>query len=179
VNSRRPSVSRWSSERLSRVAKSERRSLISGAKRTLAERLPERFQTVRYVYDRYPGVPGLRGVEDGANCQVFAYEVLRHFGYEVPDVRSSELWEDTSTTVPVEVIEPLDLLLFNSTEESFGAHVGVYLGSGKILHLCKELGHPAVWAWEDFASRPHYQVLVGAKRCVARTAAPVDLSSKQ
>jgi cell wall-associated NlpC family hydrolase len=106
------------------------------------------------------------GVADGANCQLFAYEVLRHFGLDPPALRSSELWADTQATSRVLTAQPLDLILVNATAESWGAHVGVWVGDDQILHLCAEIGHPAVWRMNDFAARQRYRTLVGIKRVV-------------
>ncbi|MEU7583508.1 hydrolase [Streptomyces sp. NPDC041068] len=104
------------------------------------------------------------GLTDGANCQLFAYEVLRHFGLAPPTLRSAELWSDTTATAHVTAAQPLDLLLFNATASAYGAHVAIYAGDHAILHLCAEVGHPAVWGPEDFAARERYGVRVGAKR---------------
>jgi cell wall-associated NlpC family hydrolase len=89
---------------------------------------------------------------------------LRHFGVRVPDFRSSELWHDRAETDLVTTPEPLDLLLFNRTCDPWGAHVAVYLGEDRAIHLSKEVGLPAIWTLEEFARRPAYRVLVGAKR---------------
>jgi hypothetical protein len=40
--------------------------------------------------------------------------------------------------------KPFDLVLLHDAPISWGAHVGVYLGKGLILHLSKKLGVPAV-----------------------------------
>ncbi len=48
-----------------------------------------------------------------------------------------------------------------------GAHVAVLIG-GQLLHLCAEVGHPAVWSWNDFARRPRYAAIIGAVRSQAR-----------
>jgi hypothetical protein len=58
--------------------------------------IPRRFQQVRYDHERYPGAPRVSGVVGGANCQQYAYEFLRAFGYAIPDFRSSNLWADTA-----------------------------------------------------------------------------------
>jgi hypothetical protein len=90
--------------------------------------------------------------------------VLRHFGLNPPDLRSSELWTDTATTQRVSVPRPLDLVLVNATRDAWGAHVGVWAGDDKVLHLCAEVGRPTLWNLATFASRPSYRVLVGFKR---------------
>jgi cell wall-associated NlpC family hydrolase len=135
------------------------------------ESLPHWYWEVPYVYERYPGAPGVTDLRGGANCQLFAYDVLAHLGLQVPPLRSSNLWEDTSATKVVTEFEPLDLLFFNRTDDPFGAHLAVYLAPGQILHLCKEVGVPAIWSEADFAARPNYQVFIGAKRvtCACRT----------
>ncbi|MGW6536926.1 hydrolase [Streptomyces sp. NPDC055051] len=139
---------------------------------SIISRLPAEFLTVRYDGSRFPGAASVAarpGLGPGANCQVYAYEVLRHFGLRPPELRSSELWDDTESTARVAVadLRPLDLLLYNATERAYGAHVGVWAGDGTVLHLCAEVGRPAVWRPEDFASRERYGVLLGAKRVLA------------
>ncbi len=134
--------------------------------------LPDAFWEVRYVGARYPGAPVVRknpGLDEGANCQLFAYEVLRHFGLEPPELRSSELWADTTSTQRVTVPRPLDLVLVNATRDAWGAHIGVWAGDDQVLHLCAEVGRPALWSPAMFAARPSYRVLVGYKRVTTHT----------
>ncbi|GAA4992705.1 hypothetical protein GCM10025734_21150 [Kitasatospora paranensis] len=90
--------------------------------------------------------------------------MLEHFGLRAPALRSRELWADTRSGVRVTTARPLDLLLFNATDDAFGAHVGVCAGEDAVLHLCAEVGRPAVWRPADFAARERYRVLVGIKR---------------
>ena len=126
--------------------------------------IPARFRVVRYNGSCYPGSPGLRGLRRGANCQHFAYELLRHFGFDVPNLRSRELWADRKFSSRVHRLRRLDLVLFNRKRASWGAHVGVYIGGGKVLHLCKSAGRPQVWTLDEFAARSEYRTLLGAKR---------------
>jgi hypothetical protein len=72
-----------------------------------------------------------------ANCQLFAYGVLGLFGLACPPLPSSELWEDTEAAIVAELPEPLDLVLFNSTEEPRGAHLGVWMAPDEVFHLGK------------------------------------------
>ncbi|MFJ9412865.1 cell wall hydrolase [Streptomyces sp. NPDC101227] len=144
-------------------------------------RLPEVFRNVSYSVARHPGAgapecpsPGgdpAAGLAGGANCQRYAYAVLRHFGLVVPPLRSAELWADELATVRVERPRPLDLVLFDGgpvegRPVGYGAHVGVHLAPDQVLHLCKEVGRPAVWTYGDFAARPRYARFLGAKRAV-------------
>jgi cell wall-associated NlpC family hydrolase len=138
-------------------------------------RLPAELWTVPYDGSRFPGAATLTvqpGLLAGANCQLFAYEVLRHFGLAPPALRSAELWNDTKATAHVSVAQPLDLLLFNATGSAYGAHVGICAGHDAVLHLCAEVGHPTVWGLADFAARERYRVRVGAKRVISRINLP-------
>ena len=131
--------------------------------------VPPHFLDVSYNGDCYPGAPGVSGIAHGANCQQFAYELLRHFGKHVPDFRSSDLWEDVGFTLEVSSFEPLDLLLYNSRPQSWGAHVAVYLGEGRIIHLSKELVRPVFWTHEQFLATARYRHFIGAKRVTERS----------
>lgn len=128
------------------------------------EQLPDSFWRARYDGDRDPCAGPPEGVEHGANCQRFAYEVLRFFGREVPALRSSELWADDQFSERVDEPEPLDLILFAGSADSFGAHIGVHVDERRVLHLCEEVGTPVVWTLDQFASRDRYSVTVGIKR---------------
>lgn len=139
------------------------------------DRLPAAFRTVPYAGSRFAGSPAVAarpGLTDGANCQLFAYEVLRHFGLAPPPLRSSDLWADTRATTRVPRARPLDLLLFNATDDAHGAHIGVWADEDRVLHLCAEAGRPAVWSLRDFAARQRYRVLIGIKRVIHE--APTD-----
>lgn len=126
--------------------------------------IPEYFRHVSYNGAHYPGSPNTCGLEGGANCQQFAYELLRHFGLAIPDLRSRELWEDEVLTKRVKSLQALDLLLWNKTSDPYGAHVGVYLGNGHVIHLSKENGHPVIETLAQFPQNPLYRVFIGAKR---------------
>jgi hypothetical protein len=125
--------------------------------------IPPEFLCVRYDSDRRPRTAEFN-LSKGANCQLWAYALLNHFGIEVPPFRSSDLWEDTEFSDAVHRLQPLDLLLFNQTESSWGAHVAVYLGDDAVAHLSRKIGLPAVCTLEEMLRTPTYQVLVGAKR---------------
>ncbi|MGW7041465.1 hydrolase [Streptomyces avermitilis] len=138
---------------------------------SILPRLPADFWSVPYAGSRFPGaatVADQPGLTAGGNCQLFAYEVLTLFGLAPPPLRSSELWDDTQTTVRVSAPQPLDLLLFNASASAYGAHVGVWAGDDAVLHLCAEVGRPTVWGLADFEARERYRVLVGTKRVIGR-----------
>jgi hypothetical protein len=127
--------------------------------------IPAHFHHVSYNAARHPGADGVVGLDGGANCQHFAYEFIRHFGFAPPDFRSSELWEDAiHTQTVVGELEPCDLLLFNKTSAAWGAHVAVYLGSKLAIHLSQRVGVPVIWRIAEFSLRPEYTCFIGAKR---------------
>jgi hypothetical protein len=131
--------------------------------------LPEHLRGVPYVYARHPEATEAGDVSGGANCQLYAYAVLAHFGRYVPPLHSSGLWAEHEAVETVAEAAPLDLLLFDSgpkpgLEEGYAAHIGVHVGPDRVLHLCQEVGVPVVWRYADFAARPRYARLLGAKR---------------
>lgn len=79
-----------------------------------------------------------------------------------PLLRSSELWDDTQYTQKVNDYEFLDLMLYNHTDESYGAHVGVYINNGQALHLSKEIGYFAIQSHEKMLKKYFY--FISAKR---------------
>ncbi len=129
--------------------------------------LPTRFQNVTYRGKRIPGVAQASDLSLGANCQLYAFEFLKEFGKEIPDFRSSDLWEDTQCTLVVEYdFKPLDIFLYHYQPESYGAHVGVYLNHHRILHLSKKNGLPKIEIHEDLIQQDAYKYFIGAKRVI-------------
>ena len=129
--------------------------------------IPDFFWTVEYNGENFPRESGAYQLTGGANCQVFAYALLQHFGIVVPPLRSSDLWSDTTVTRRVSDYRPLDLLLFNRTEAAWGAHVAVFVGENKAIHLSAATITPVIWRLEDFAMREQYAFLLGGKRVLA------------
>ena len=127
--------------------------------------IPEHLMGVRYNGSVYPGA-GVQGLDDGANCQVFAYALLEHHGVDAPRLRSSELWEDSTRTIAVATYQPLDLLLFHSSPDAYGAHLTVYVGEGRVVHLARHHGIPVVESIDDLTRQPRYRFFIGAKRVI-------------
>lgn len=131
---------------------------------SLSFNLPLSFFDVAYNSQMYPGVA--KGLGEGANCQQFAYEVLRYNGFMIGDFRSDELMQDVEFTELVHIPRPMDLGLFNSSHEAYGAHVGVFVSHDKVLHLSKQVSYPTVWSLEDIQGDEKYRICVGIKRPV-------------
>lgn len=137
--------------------------------RTNRVSIPASFLRVRYNGAAHPLAPGV-GLARGANCQRFVFELLRDFGYEIGAMRSSELWADRLHTRAVSRKRPLDILLFNRDRRAWGAHLALYLGNDRAIHLCKTVGRPAIWKLTEFNECEAYGVLVGIKRPLVRRA---------
>ncbi|MEU6854230.1 cell wall hydrolase [Actinacidiphila alni] len=128
--------------------------------------LPPYLRDVPYAYDRDPVSTAPGDLAHGANCQLYAYAVLAHFGRRVPPLRSSELFAEETALRTVATASPLDLLLFAPapTPTGYGAHVALHLAPDRILHLTEEVGRPTLWTRADFATRPRYAHLLAIKR---------------
>ncbi len=135
--------------------------------------LPPHFMDVRYDAARIPGCDRPHDLSLGANCQVFAYEVLRQFGWVMPDLRSSELWTDRGFLRTVTEPSMLDLMFYNATQAAYGAHLGVFAGNGMVLHLSHANGRPRYETHADLMSQPAYTCFLGARRAMRRQIRPV------
>jgi hypothetical protein len=125
-------------------------------------KIPEHFFEVQYAGSQYPGLA--TGLERGANCQHFCYELLRHFGFKIANMRSSDLSEDNEYTSTVHDLRPFDLILFNRSSAAFGAHVGICVGDDAIIHLSKSIGKPIIWGMGQFEKVREYRSVVKIKR---------------
>lgn len=118
---------------------------------------------IPYNAKNFPGST-YTDLEKGANCQVFAYSILKYYGIHIPDFRSSELWEDRTFTKQVYEFQVLDLLLFHANLSAFGAHVTVYIGNNEVIHLAKHHGMPKIEHISALSKEKRYAYFIGAKR---------------
>ncbi|MBT4836449.1 MAG: hypothetical protein HON94_03790 [Methylococcales bacterium] len=128
-----------------------------------SDQIPAEFFNVKYNGKQIPG-SDLSIYQSGSNCQLFAYSLLSHFGFEVPPFRSSNLWEDEKFTERVDSLQPLDVLLYHNKLSSWGAHVGLYLGNGQVVHLSVENEYPVIQSHDSMNEIKKYQYFIGAKR---------------
>mgnify|MGYP000315444279 CR=1 FL=1 len=126
--------------------------------------IPKAFYNVKYKTERFPGVENQSDLTFGANCQLFAYALLKENGLQVPNDRSSELWSDTRYSKVVTDFEPLDLMLYSPNGDAYGAHVGVYIGDGRVIHLSYANGKPEILPHIELLNNEKYRCFVGAKR---------------
>lgn len=120
------------------------------------------FRFFDFVYDEkyYPG--SKRKIKNKANCQLFVYEIIRANSLKIPDFRSSDLWEDTKFTRKVRKLKPVDIVLFNNKNTAYGSHIGLCVGTNKIIHLSKSVGYPTIWKFKDLLKK--YKYFIGVKR---------------
>ena len=132
-------------------------------------KISDHFFSVAYKSDRIPGLPDQSDLSLGANCQVFAYELLKCNGLEAGTHRSSELWADETYSEKVSAFKPLDLMLYSENGDSYGAHIGVYLGDGNVIHLSFNNGTAEIIAHTELLKSPKYRYFIGAKRILRCT----------
>ncbi len=140
--------------------------------------IPNRFTKVKYVSSRIPGVDNESDLTLGANCQLFAYNLLRYFGLKPPCLRSSELWADSTFSEAVTDFKPLDIMMYNDSPDSYGAHVGVYVGDGLVYHLSSANGIPKFESHSELFQQSKYCLFIGAKRIKPMLLLPVILQPR-
>ncbi|MFZ3422191.1 hypothetical protein [Vibrio harveyi] len=60
--------------------------------------------------------------------------------------------------------KPLDIMMYNDSTDSYGAHVGVYVGNGLVYHLSLSNDVPMLERHLDLLQQNEYQFFIGAKR---------------
>ncbi len=55
-------------------------------------------------------------------------------------------------------------MLYSSTGDAYGAHVGFYIGEGKIIHLSADNVYVEIILHEDMLENEKYSFFIGAKR---------------
>lgn len=128
-------------------------------------KFPERYMDIVYNPSIVPDKKEKNIINTGANCQVYAYELLRFNNKNIPDYRSRELWEDTiySNIVSWEY-QPLDILFFNKELNPYGAHLGIYIWDNKVLHNSKDIWKSSIFELNNFKEIGKYKICIWAKR---------------
>lgn len=129
-------------------------------------KIPNWIMDIKYNSKIFPNWKKHDFIKNWANCQVYAYELLRFNWKIVPDLRSSELWKDTEYSVEVIDYKPLDLLFFNNTNKSWWAHVGLYIWNNKVLHNTNKIWKPVIWGLDFFGKYDEYRILLWGKRFI-------------
>lgn len=129
-------------------------------------KLPDWFMDIIYNPKIFPNWELHDCKKNGANCQVYAYEILRLNWKNVPDLRSSEMWVDNKFSFEVHNYEELDLIFFNNSSESYWAHVWLYIWDNKVLHNTNKTGWVEIWNLEQFKNYEDYQFILWWKRFI-------------
>ena len=125
---------------------------------------PEWAMDICYNAKIFPNGEKHDFIQKWANCQVYAYELLRFNWKKIPDLRSSEMWEDVDFSSKVFEYEPWDLLFFNNTDTAWWAHVGVHIWNNKVLHNSLKIWKPVIWDIDYFKKYDEYTILLWWKR---------------
>lgn len=126
--------------------------------------IPERFLQINYNPEVKPQSNYSKDLIDGANCQIFVYSILRFYKHEIPEFRSSELWDDELFTCKVNEYQDFDILLYNNKDTAWGAHLALFIGNNKIIHLSKAIGKPEIIDCQKLQEREKYRYFIGVKR---------------
>lgn len=129
-------------------------------------KIPDWFMEIKYNPKIFPNWKIHDYKKDGANCQVFAYEILRLNWKNIPDLRSSEMWEDAYFSKEVDSYIPWDLLFFSSNNQSWWAHVWLYIWNNKVIHNTNKTWWVEIWDLEDFKQYEEYKNLLWWKRFI-------------
>lgn len=134
----------------------------------VAERAPATtFEELRAIGLRYVGRPYVRaGVgSPGFDCSGLTCRVFAEAGYPLP--RTSREQFGVGQEVPLDALEPGDLLFFARPRTKRIEHVGIYLGGGEMLHAATGRGRVMI---SDLSERWYKQRIVGARRILPETA---------
>ena len=129
-------------------------------------KIPNWIMDIKYNSKVFPNWEKHDYILNWANCQVYAYEILRYNWKHVPDLRSSEMWEDINYSKKVNKYTPLDLLFFNKNAESWWAHVWLYIWNNKVIHNTNKTWWVEIWDLELFKEYDEYKVLLWWKRFI-------------
>jgi Cell wall-associated hydrolases (invasion-associated proteins) len=83
-----------------------------------------------------PYVWGGTSLTNGADCSGFTYSLFGQFGISLPRVAEAQAYSGGGRQVPLDQIQPGDLLFYGSA--SYIGHVAMYIGNGQIIHASDE-----------------------------------------
>lgn len=130
--------------------------------------LPERGERILQAAKPYWGAPYRLGGDSpaGIDCSGLTRAVFARFGCSLP--RQSRLQAGVGAPVDAGELAPGDLLFFSTNRDVGINHVGIYLGSGKMLHSSSLRGGVGV----DRLPGSRYQAWFVTARRLAPLAGP-------
>lgn len=131
---------------------------------------------IPYRPDRNPDTTPIGDVftkpEAGTNCELLVHAIVSARGFELPQLRSSDLYEDTNYTNPVEDVsqaETGDIIgLCSSDKKGFrGIHVAMVWIDGKninVVHNARHEGFARIQPIEEAMQHPEHARIAWIKR---------------
>lgn len=107
---------------------------------------------LQYIGNKY--VYGGTSLTNGIDCSGFTYRVYEAFGYSLP--RTSYSQRSSGREVSYDSAQPGDLILYSG-------HVGIYIGSGYIVHASNSKPYPQGGIKVNKAT---YRKIIGVRRIV-------------
>jgi hypothetical protein len=78
-----------------------------------------------------PYVWGGNSLTSGVDCSGLVQQVFKHFGINLPRVTYDQIGQGQA--VPMNKLQPGDLLFFHTESSNQADHVGIYIGNGKFI----------------------------------------------
>lgn len=106
----------------------------------------------QYIGNKY--VYGGTSLTNGIDCSGFTYKIYAQFGYKIP--RTSYLQRSAGKSVAYEDAQPGDLICYDG-------HVGLYIGSGLIVHASNSKPYPQGGIK---VSKAQYRTILSVRRII-------------
>ncbi len=121
----------------------------------------ERHALVRYA-ERFLGTPyrfGGESLKYGIDCSAFVQKIFSRFKIRLPRT-AEEQYRVAGVFVPVNRLQPGDLLFFHTLNYAKVTHVAIYIGHGKFIHAAGRRSGVKISRFTKY----YWKRFVGAKR---------------
>ncbi len=121
----------------------------------------ERHALVRYA-ERFLGTPyrfGGESLKYGIDCSAFVQKIFSRFKIRLPRT-AEEQYRAAGVFVPVNRLQPGDLLFFHTLNYAKVTHVAIYIGHGKFIHAAGRRSGVKISRFTKY----YWKRFVGAKR---------------
>ncbi len=121
----------------------------------------ERHALVRYA-ERFIGAPykfGGDSLKHGIDCSAFVQKIYEKFKIYLPRTAEAQ-YKEAGVFVPVNRLQPGDLLFFHTLNYAKATHVAIYIGNGKFIHAAGRRSGVKISRF----TRYYWRRFIGAKR---------------
>jgi len=121
----------------------------------------ERHALVRYA-ERFIGAPykfGGDSLKHGIDCSAFVQKIYEKFKIYLPRTAEAQ-YKEAGVFVPVNRLQPGDLLFFHTLSYAKATHVAIYIGNGKFIHAAGRRSGVKISRF----TRYYWRRFIGAKR---------------